>query len=159
MKRFFGLLLFVAFVALLYALIVVPCDAAEPLHLTISEPFYGTIPAPLPPSVYDMTPDEFYDWATAQNEKASADWEEWHKTAPPRWIGYGVTDYSRLHRGRYFGSGTENGSIRYYEKRFLNPDYYSRPLTIINPYCQPKRQFSNTTGVWLHHDSFHEVNP
>lgn len=179
MRRFLGFLLFTAFIALLYVTAChAACHAGEPAHLTISEPFHGSLVVPVyPPEVFSMTPREFYAWATQQNAKARADWDEWHKTAPPRWISYDGTTFDGYsngprHRSRVTATlyGVESRSTyggyqhhhytqQSFQKRFLNPDYVSRPLTIINPYCQPKRQFSNTTGVWLHHDSFHEVNP
>jgi len=105
-----------------------------------------------------MTDAEFFLWATDQNDKARAEWEKWRKTAPPRWISYEMTDYKRHYRDSWSGRGitgynfagyehryttsglshgSKHGSTRHYTGRFLNPDYYSRPLTIINPYCQP----------------------
>jgi len=156
MKRFFGILLFTAIVGLAYFYIASAftqlCDGAEIAvevtaeiaqpRLTISDPIPGNmIRLSYPDEVYRMSAGEFYAWATEQNAKARAEWDEWYKTAPPRWISYGATDYERSRRGRYFGYNTERGSARYYEKRFLNPDYVSRPLTIINPYCPPRPKF------------------
>lgn len=152
MKRFLCSLLFVAFVVVLYA----PCRAADVAvnvtaivkpapHLTVSEPFYGSLASlSYPAEVYLMTPGEFYIWASEQNARARLDWEEWYKTAPPRRVSYGAVDYSRHSDGRYpgvhhGGTGYSNDSESYrsYERRFLNPDYVSRPLTIINPFCPP----------------------
>lgn len=112
--------------------------ADEPRGISISEPFSGSLAPPVyPQAVYSMTPDEFYRWATEQNKRAYEDWERWHKTAQPRYLTYGAMDYSYYHNGHYFGTGDVRGSERYYEKRFVNPDYQSRPLTIINPFCPP----------------------
>jgi len=153
MKRFFGVLLFTVIMGLAYFFIASaftqPCNGAEITvevtaevaqpKLTISPPIPGNmVRLSYPDEVYRMTDGEFYAWATEQNVKARAEWDEWYKTAPPRWIGYGVTDYEQSRRGRYFGSNAERGSVRSYEKRFLNPDYVARPLTIINPYCKPR---------------------
>jgi len=152
MKRFFGVLLSTIVVGLAFFIVgtafTQPCNGAEITvevtaevaqpKLTISPPIPGNMVRPsYPDEVYRMSAGEFYAWATEQNAKARAEWDEWHKTAPPRWISYGVTDYEQSRRGRYFGTNYEKGSARSYEKRFLNPDYVARPLTIINPYCQP----------------------
>lgn len=148
MNRFLGFLVFVAFLMLLLIAMLntLPsCEAAEPLHLTISA---DPLPPPYPPEVYriprgldfGMSPNEFYAWAVKRNAEERAEWDKWHATAPPRWINYGVTDYKQSRRGSYFGSNNEQGSVRHSERRFLNPDYRSRPLTIINPYCQPKNK-------------------
>ena len=141
------------------------CDGAE---LTISEPVSGRMSAPtIPglPGVYDMTDAEFFAWATHQNAKAKAEWDEWYKTAPPRWISCTVTTVKEHSKGPHYPAdwygtgiqGQQQGfnnfrSIqREYQQFYLNPDYVSRPLTIINPYCRPARpqRFSHTTGVWL----------
>jgi len=174
MKRFFGVLLFTIIVSLVFFFIgsvfTRPCDGAEITvevtaeivrpRLTISDPIPGNMVwSSYPDEVYHMSAREFYTWATEQNAKTRVEWDEWHKTAPPRWLSYGVTDYERhgnsqrtdrgtngygyRHRyntsGRMYGSGYGSGygSTRTYAKRFLNPDYVSRPLAIINPYCPP----------------------
>jgi len=152
MKRFFGVLLFTVIVGLVYFIVgnafTQPCNGAEITvevtaevaqpKLTISPPIPGNlVRLSYPDEVCHMSAGEFYAWATEQNAKGRAEWDEWYKTAPPRWISYGATDYEQNRRGRYFGSNTERGSVRHYEKRFLNPDYVARPLTIINPYCPP----------------------
>lgn len=152
MKRFFGVLLFTVVIGLAYFFIASaftqPCKGAEITvevtaevvkpQLTISDPIPGhVVRLSYPDEVYHMSDQEFFNWATEQNAKARAEWDEWYKTAPPRWTSYSVTDYEQSRRGRYFGSNTEQGSACYYEKRFLNPDYVARPLTIINPYCKP----------------------
>ena len=148
MKRFLAILLFTVICTALCFTLGSLCDGAEPARITISEPLPPQ-PTSYPSEVYSMTDAEFFKWATDQNIEARTEWEKWYKTAPPRWINYGVIDYKQSRRGSYFGSNYEQGSIRHYGRRFLNPDYASRPLTIINPYCRPKRQFSHTTGVWL----------
>jgi hypothetical protein len=138
-------------------LLALPCNGAE---LVISDPI-PALPLKYPPEVYTMTDGEFYTWATEQNAKARAEWDEWYETAEPRWLSYDATDYERHHnrsqKGRgisyYDGNtgyeqrfvvagrsyGTRSGTTRHYQKRYLNPDYVSRPLTIINPYCRPRR--------------------
>lgn len=144
------ILLFITVCAILFFARGSLCDGAEPMRITISEPLPQ--PIPYPSVVYKMTDAEFFLWATDQNNKARAGWEKWYRTAPPRWISYGVTtDYKQSRRGSYFGSNYEQGSVRHYQQRYLNPNYYSRPLTIINPYCRPTqpRRHSHTTGVWL----------
>lgn len=146
MKRFLAILLFtiVCTVLTLGSL----CNGAEP-RVIISAPMLPQL-LPYPSEVYGMTDAEFFQWATDQNGKTRAKWGKWHRTAPPRWIGYGVTiSYQQSRRGSYFGTNHERGSVHRYQRQYLNPGYYSRPLTVINPYCRPKRQFSHTTGVWL----------
>jgi inhibitor of cysteine peptidase len=161
MKRFFGFLLFTVILAVAYftiaSVFTQPCEGAE-LHISAPLP---PQPKPYPAEVYTMTDAEFFKWATEENTKARAEWEEWAKTAPPRWISYDVTDTEHNFRDswrgrgitgynyagyehRYMTSGQAYGSrsssTRHYTGRYLNPDYYSRPLTIINPYCRPKQQ-------------------
>lgn len=140
MKRFLTTLLFAVVLAVLFFSIggiVSLCCSAEPMHITISEPLPPQF-TPYPSKVYKMTDAEFFLWATDQNDKARAEWEKWHRTAPPRWISYGVTiDYERSRRGSYFGTNHERSSVHRYQRRYLNPNYYSQPLTIINPYCRP----------------------
>lgn len=173
MKRFFGFLLFAAIIAAVFGIFMlvatVPCQGAEPSRLVISKPFYGQLPASYPPEVYDMTDAEFFAWATEQNAKAKAEWDEWYKTAPPRWLSYSVTSHNHHQRGRWadrgvtgynysgyeqrynsagFMYGSTYGSTRYYEQRFLNPDYVSRPLTIINPYCKPRGKPVPVFPIW-----------
>ena len=135
MKRFLAVLLFTVVCTVLFFTLGSLCNGAEPMRITISEPLP---PTPYPSEVYSMADAEFFQWATDQNDKARAEWGEWYKTAPRRWISYGVTtDYTQSRRGSYFGTNFERGSIRRFQQRYLNPDYVSRPLTIINPYCRP----------------------
>lgn len=144
MKRFFGFLLFTIILTVAYftiaSALTQPCEGAEPACITISEPLPPQS-AFYPSEVYSITDTEFFKWATDQNVKARIKWEEWYKTAPPHWINYSITDYKQNHHGFYFGSNYKQGSIRHYKRRLLNPDYVSQSLTIINPYCRPKRQF------------------
>jgi len=114
-----------------------PCSGAEPGRITISEPV--VFATSYPSEVYSMTDAEFFKWATKQNEQARAESEDWYKNeSQPRWIGYGTaTDYERSRRGRYFGTNYEQGSVHTYEKRYLNPNYTSRLLKIVNPFCRP----------------------
>lgn len=157
MKRFLTILLFTIVCTVLFFALDSLCNGAEPMHITISEPS-SPQSTPYPSVVYKMTDAEFFLWATDQNDKARAEWEEWYKTAPPRWTSCSVTDYKRQYRDSWRGRGItgynqagyehryttsglahgfKSGLTRRYTKRFLNPDYYSRPLTIINPYCRP----------------------
>lgn len=142
-RLFQSLCLFAAFLALL--VVTQHCDGTEPLHLTISEPFSGILPVPYLPEVYNMTPVEFYKWATNQNAEELAAWEKWYETAPPRWARYDETSTSSGHDGvqpGYRGSrgyGERHSTQTHYQRRYLNPDYVSRPLTIINPFCPPKK--------------------
>jgi len=106
-------------------------------YISISEPYPTNFPIPLPLETYYMTPAKYYEWATTQNANSQQEWENWYKTAPPRWINYDVMDYNQQREGTFFGDQRENGSMRIYQKRFLNPDYQTRPRTIFNPYCPP----------------------
>jgi hypothetical protein len=166
MKRFYLFyLLFILLIGLIVFLAMQHCEGAEP-RITISDNI--PMPAVYPPRVYNMTPAEFFKWATNQNDKALAEWDEWFKTAPPRWRTYDEEKFNGWHNEPYSGSYTRADAYGYrsgfygggygerhytrtfYTKRYLNPDYVSRPLTIINPYCKPTRKvYSHTTGVWL----------
>jgi hypothetical protein len=125
-------------------------EPLQPLHLTISEPIQGsiaeTILAGYPPEVYDMTPTEFFKWATDQNDKARAEWDKWYETAPSHWITYDEATSDGWHDGIQLGYRGSNGygerhsTQRHYQRRYLNPDYTGRSLTIINPFCQPTKQ-------------------
>lgn len=158
MKRFLAVLLaMVIFAVLFFSIggIVSVCTGAEPLRLTISEPL-PLPPTPYPSEVYSMTDAEFFKWATDQNDKARAEWDEWYKTAPRRWTSYdGTTIDGHGQSPRYrdrmtvtprgVKSSSASGGRYYYhqtrqsfQRRYLNPDYVSRPLTIINPYCRPQ---------------------
>lgn len=130
MKNFIRFLLLLALVCVIcFAVSTFTCDGAE------------------------MTDAEFYTWAVDQNAKAKAEWSVWRKTAPPRWISYttvildGHSNGPR-HQTYIRGARTHSTSGGYrrhhyelqsFQKRYLNPDHRSRPLTIINPYCNPKR--------------------
>lgn len=132
-------------VILLFCVTAQVCTGAEPLHATISDPVSRPI------EVYTMTSAEFFQWATDQNKQAKAEWDKWYKSeSKPRWLSYGfITNFERSRRGRgsnyglshrqgsYFGYSSKRGSSRSYAKRYLNPDYTSRPLMIINPFCLP----------------------
>lgn len=153
--RFLGVLLFTILFGVALFLIASAltnsCNGAEIQQFTTNY-----LPAPYPPEVYNMTDEEFFTWANIQNAKALADWNEWYKTAPSRWVDYNkmeVEGYSAA--PRYFSRtkatpyGVETRSIsggvqhqhytqRNYRQYFLNPGYVSRPLIIINPYCPPR---------------------
>ena len=172
MKRFASILLSVVLFLIAYFamsfLLDSLCSGAEPARLTISKPLLP-LPTPYPSIVYEMTDAKFFLWATDQNDKARAEWEKWYKTAPPRWIsydgttidGYGrsprcqdrttVTPYGVKTSSTYGGRYHYHQIRQFFQRRYLNPDYVSRPLTIINPYCRPtqRRWHSHTTGVWL----------
>jgi len=121
------------------------CVGAESCRICISAPLPAAKPLSYPPEVYDMTDEEFFQWATEQNDKERAAWEEWFKTAPPRWISYDAFSTNSWHDGvqpGYRGSrgyGERHTTTTRYQRQFLNPDYVSRPLTIINPYCKPTK--------------------
>jgi hypothetical protein len=157
MKRIwlYCLLWVIVVIALTVLLTTQHCEGDEP-KITIS----ANIPMPTayPPEVYNMTPAEFFKWATDQNEKARIEWDEWFKTAPPRWTTYDEEEFNGWRNEPYSGYYTRADAYGYrtgsygggygerhytrtfYKKRYLNPDYVSRPLTIINPFCPPKRE-------------------
>lgn len=132
-KRFLAVLLSTSIVGLL--LLAPLCAGAE---LTISGPVPSQM-TPYPAEVYSMSDAQFSEWATEQNKKARAQWDNWYENkSRSRWTSYGTTvSYEQSRRGRYFGTNSERGSVKTYEKRYLNPDYTGRSLTIINPFCRP----------------------
>lgn len=144
-------LLYILLIGLIVFFAMQRCEGAEP-KITVSD----NIPMPTvyPPEVYNMTPAEFFKWATDQNEKARIEWDEWFKTAPPRWTTYDEENFNSWRNEPYSGYYTRADAYGYragsygerhytrtfYRKRYLNPDYVSRPLTIINPFCPPTKK-------------------
>lgn len=144
------LILLAAFLLSFSPLIVHYCCGAE---LTISEPL-AMVPVAYSNATLDMTPEEFFQWATARNLKAKAEWQEWRETAPRRWVHYDETAIDGWHYNPHqrsethtwdvhrttssAGQGEAHYRIKQYTKRYLNPEYRSRPLLIINPFCPPK---------------------
>ena len=118
-------------------------------------------PVKYPAAVYDMTDDQFFQWATEFNVKQEADLEKRReKMTEPQYL-FGmetVTDqnwdgnhgsqvytgydsygpYSQHIGGDYYGNA--NRSTVTYPRRWHNP-YYTGPgpLVIVNPYCRPSK--------------------
>ena len=118
----YGLLALVFVLGLAYL-----AGAAE---VTITDPVNE--PFVYPAKVTEMSDAEFFKWATKFNKRQE---REIVRSPDPEWLhGYGVRT-----RVVYGVSGME--IVREgYPRRYKNPDYFpSSPLTVVNPYCKPKK--------------------
>lgn len=92
----------------------------------------GEIMYEYPAEVAGMSDEVFFDWATRFNEQQV---REIVRSSEPKWLySYGVR--TRVTRGV-----SDMQIVRErYPRRYLNPDYFPpSALTVINPYCKPKR--------------------
>lgn len=85
----------------------------------------GPAPLQLPSYTYQMTPQEYYQWATVFNARERAASEERSRLGPSQYL-----DGERLEFSRH--------SISVVPTRYLNPDYTGPGvLYIVNPFCPP----------------------
>jgi hypothetical protein len=77
-------------------------------------------PAYYPPATYQMSPEEFYDWAVAFNKQQK---EEWETRREPDLEGLEIVD--------------RRDSTVFLPRRWPST-HGTGPLTIINPFCPPR---------------------
>jgi hypothetical protein len=95
------------------------CNGAE---ITITE----HAPFEYPAKVAEMSDADFFQWATRFNEQQV---REIVRSSEPKWL-----HRSRVRVMRGFRV------VEFRPTRYLNPDYFPpSALTVINPYCKPKR--------------------
>ncbi len=101
------------------------CNGAE---ITVTQ----RVPFEYPAKVAGMSDAEFFTWATQFNKQQE---REIVRSPYPEWLhGYGVR--TRVIQGVSGMEIVREG----YPRHYLNPDYFPpSPLTVINPYCKPKR--------------------
>lgn len=92
----------------------------------------GEIMYEYPAEVAGMSDEVFFDWATQFNEQQV---REIVRSSEPKWL-YSYGGRTRVTRGV-----SDMQIVRErYPRRYLNPDYFPpSALTVINPYCKPKR--------------------
>lgn len=95
-------------------------------------------PFEYPAEVTGMTDANFFLWATRFNEQRV---REIIRSSEPKWLySYGIK--TRVTHGVSPVRGVSDMQIvrERYPRRYLNPDYFPpSALTVINPYCKPKR--------------------
>ncbi len=129
------------------------------LLLLLLLPFFmaADFPVKYPEKTYSMSKAEFFNWAVAQNKRAQDAWTKEFKkgyqynysskqieTLETTGSSSGTSVISPLSISQSPGrfSSTTKKTKSFVPYRYKNPDFkHPGPLTIINPYVQPKKQW------------------